>query len=103
MFLSSGPNPAFVGSILRFTPSRPGMGIAAKARYGLEVAPGQRNSMRLLDAAAGPVKYIGMRPAALRLRLLNAMFTGASKCGTSRRYEFVVHAQSASSALTCVR
>src|SRR5581483_8144054 len=42
-----------------------------------------------------------MRMHALRLRDEYARFTGASKPGTSRRYEFVVGAQNARSAGAC--
>src|ERR1700758_3167110 len=44
-----------------------------------------------------------MRMHALRFRDEYARFTGASKPGTSRRYEFVVGAQNASSAGACSR
>ena len=43
----------------------PAISIAANARYGLAVASGQRNSMRL---AAAESEYIGMRIAADRFR-----------------------------------
>ena len=42
------------------------MSSAAKARYGLALGSGERNSTRL---AFGVVEYIGMRTAAERLRL----------------------------------
>ena len=41
------------------------MSIAAKARYGLQLGSGGRNSMRF---AFGCSEYIGMRAAAERLR-----------------------------------
>src|ERR671935_2290568 len=73
----------------------PAISIAANARYGLAAASGQRNSMRF---AFGESEYIGMRMQALRFRCEYTRFTGASYPGTSRRYEFVVGAQNASSA-----
>src|SRR5215467_13243649 len=98
MFLSSGPQPALTGSILRLIPSSPAMTIAEKARYGLAVGSGGRNSMRFALENFGPVKKIGMRTHAERFPFENATFTGASKCGTNRLYEFVVGAQNAMSA-----
>src|SRR5919199_819438 len=76
-------------------PSTPAMSMAAKARYGLADESGQRNSIRL---AFGESEYIGIRMHADRLRCEYTRLTGASKPGTSRRYEFVVGAQNASSA-----
>src|ERR1017187_221624 len=94
MSLSSGSP----GSILFFTPSRPAISIAAKARYGLQEGSGGRNSTRL---ALGLAEYIGMRQAALRLRREYARFTGASKPGTRRLYELVVGAANATMAGAC--
>src|SRR5258705_7379113 len=94
MFLSSGSP----GSSLFSIPSRPAMSIAEKARYGLQVGSGKRTSMRF---AFGDGEYIGMRIDAERLRLEYARFTGASKPGTSRLYEFVVGFVNAASALAC--
>src|SRR5215475_350251 len=96
MFLSSGSP----GSILFSIPSRPAISIAAKARYGLQVGSGKRTSMRF---AFGDGEYIGMRTAAERLRDEYARFTGASKPGTSLRYEFVVGLVNAASAPACFR
>src|SRR5262245_37915327 len=95
MSLSSGPP----GSILFSIPSRPAMSMAEKARYGLHDGSGKRTSMRL---AFGLGEYIGMRIAAERLRLEYARFTGASKPGTSRLYEFVVGFVKAAIALECL-
>src|SRR5579872_2194482 len=103
MFVSSGPKPALVGSILRRMPSRPAISSAENARYGFDVQSGGRNSMRLDRLKRGPLKKIGTRIAAERFPLENATLTGASKCGTRRLYELVVGAQNAISALMCVR
>src|SRR5438270_6547055 len=96
MSLSSG----WPGSIRFSTPSSPAINIAANARYGLHDGSGERNSIRF---AFGLGEYIGMRIAALRLRELYARFTGASKPGTRRLYEFVVGLQIAASARACLR
>src|SRR5580692_3232748 len=81
------------GSILFVTPSSPAMRMAEKARYGLQLGSGQRNSTRL---AFGLGEYTGMRHAAERLRWEYTRLTGASKPGTSRLYELVVGAANAS-------
>src|SRR5690348_6403410 len=94
MSLSSG----WPGSILFSTPSSPAMSIAENARYGLHDGSGGRNSTRF---ALGLAEYIGMRTAAERFRREYARFTGASKPGTSRLYEFVVGAMNAASAAAC--
>src|SRR5437660_6731080 len=80
-------------------PSRAAIRIAANVRYGLLLGSGQRNSNRL---ALGFEEYIGMRTAAERLRCDMARFTGASKPGTSRLYEFVVGAANARIAGACL-
>src|ERR671924_1993425 len=80
-------------------PSIIAISIADHARYPLQLGSGQRNSSRL---AFGLFEYIGIRMAAERLRADNARFTGASKPGTSRRYELVVGAAKASSAGACL-
>src|SRR5215475_16160483 len=87
------------GSILFITPSKPAISIAAKARYGLELGSGGRNSTRF---AFGDAEYIGIRHAAERLRREYARLTGASKPGTRRLYEFVVGAMIAASAGPCL-
>ena len=61
MSLSSGSP----GLILFWMPSMTAIRIAEKARYGLQLGSGQRNSIRL---ALGLGLYIGMRQAAERLR-----------------------------------
>src|SRR6266576_2133629 len=96
MSLSSG----CPGSIRFSIPSSPAISIAEKARYGLHDGSGERNSIRF---AFGEGEYIGMRIAALRLREEYARFTGASKPGTSRLYEFVVGLQMAARARACLR
>src|SRR5579864_4140392 len=83
MSLSSG----CPGSSRRWMPSSPAIIIAEKARYGLQVGSGKRTSIRF---ALGDGEYIGIRTAAERLRLEYARLIGASKPGTSRRYELVV-------------
>src|SRR5580698_5594363 len=83
MSLSSGSP----GLILFWIPSIPAISIALNARYGLQLGSGKRTSTRRVFGF-GPV--IGMRQLAERLRLEYARFTGASKPGTSRRYELVV-------------
>src|SRR5206468_7329307 len=95
MSLSSGSP----GSILFWIPSMPAIIIALKARYGLQLGSGKRTSMRRVFGD-GPV--IGMRTDAERLRLEYARFTGASKPGTSRRYELVVGLVSAAIDLACL-
>ncbi len=55
--------------------------MAENARYPLQEGSGVLNSMRL---AFGDAEYIGIRTAALRLRLEYARLTGASKPGTRR-------------------
>jgi len=74
--VSSGPKPAFVGSICFWIPSIPAHSSAANARYGLQRGSGGRNSSRL--AFGFPWKNIGIRIAAERLRAENATLTGAS-------------------------
>src|SRR5712664_3713836 len=96
MSLSSGSP----GSMRFSIPSSPAISMAAKARYGLQLGSGERNSSRF---ALGDGEYIGMRMAALRLRELYARFTGASKPGTSRLYELVVGLQNAASERACLR
>src|SRR6185437_15141741 len=83
MSLSSGSP----GWILFWMPSMPAISMALKARYGLQLGSGKRISTRRVFGF-GPV--IGIRQLAERLRLEYARLTGASKPGTSRRYEFVV-------------
>ena len=61
---------------------------------------GKRTSMRF---AFGLGEYMGMRTAALRLRLEYARLTGASKPGTKRLYELVVGATKAHNAGACLR
>src|SRR5579859_7337595 len=95
MSLSSG----WPGSILFSIPSSPAIIIAAKAIYGLQLGSGGRNSTRL---ALGDAEYIGIRQAADRFRREYARFTGASKPGTRRLYEFVVGAMIAESAGPCL-
>src|SRR5512142_2987537 len=94
MSLSSG-SPGF--SLLT-TPSNPAIIIAANARYGFADGSGGRNSTRF---AFGLAEYIGIRHAADRFRREYARFTGASKPGTRRLYEFVVGAMIADSAGPC--
>jgi len=51
---------------MRFSmPSRPAIIMGRKARYGLQLGSGGRNSTRL---ALGEAEYIGIRQAAERLR-----------------------------------
>src|SRR5215475_15847992 len=95
MSLSSG----WPGSILFSIPSRPAINIAEKARYGLQLGSGGRNSTRF---ALGDAEYIGIRQAAERLRREYARFTGASNPGTRRLYELVVGAMIAASAGPCL-
>src|SRR5271167_3184758 len=87
------------GLILFCTPSSPAMSIAEKARYGLQLGSGKRTSIRRVFGF-GPV--IGIRTLAERLRLEYARLTGASKPGTSRRYEFVVGLVSAAIDFACL-
>src|SRR5258708_38631263 len=87
------------GSMRFSMPSRPAIIIAAKARYGLQLGSGGRNSTRL---ALGEAGYIGIRHAAERFRREDARFTGASKPGTSLLYELFVGAMSAASAGPCL-
>ena len=61
--------------------------MAEKARYGLADGSGTRNSTRLAFAF---VPVTGMRVQADRLRCEYTRLTGASKPGTSRRYELTV-------------
>src|ERR1700691_1560686 len=82
MSLSNG----WPGSSRRWMPSIPAISIAENARYGLQVGSGNRTSMRL---ALGDGEYIGIRTEAERLRDEYARLIGASKPGTSRRYELV--------------
>src|SRR4029077_6499499 len=96
MSLSTGSG----GAILRLMPSSPAMRQAENARYGLAAGSGDRNSTRLV---LGLVEYIGMRTHADRFRFEYTRLTGASYRGTSRRYEFVVGAHSASRAGACFR
>src|SRR5712692_3248808 len=96
MSLSSGSP----GSTRFSIPSSPAISIAANARYGLHDGSGERNSSRF---AFGDGEYIGMRTAAERFRDEYARFTGASKPGTSRLYEFVVGLQRAASARACFK
>src|SRR5215203_4579539 len=79
-------------------PSSPAISNAENARYGLHDGSGQRNSMRF---ALGLFEYKGMRTAAERLRCEYTRFTGASKPGTSRWYEFTVGFVNASSDGVC--
>ena len=91
--------PARRGRCCCSMPSRPAMSIAANARYGFAggVRAAELDPLRLRrvavhrDADAAPS---GCATSTTR-------FTGASKPGTSRRYEFVVGAQNASSAGAC--
>src|SRR5438874_6458853 len=95
MSLSSG-SPGW----MRFSmPSSPGSIIAENARYGLHDGSGVRNSMRL---AFGDDENIGMRIAAERLRDEYARFTGASKPGVKRRYEFVPGLENAQIDFACL-
>src|SRR5438874_12838875 len=86
------------GSTLFWMPSSIAISIADHARYPLAVGSGHRNSSRF---AFGLFEYIGMRMDAERLRAETARLTGASKPGTSRRYEFVVGAANARIAGAC--
>src|SRR6516162_8609142 len=95
MSLSSGSP----GSILFWMPSSPASSIALNARYGLQLGSGKRTSIRRVFGD-GPV--IGMRTLAERLRDEYARFTGASKPGTKRRYEFVVGFVSAAIDFACL-
>src|SRR5580693_7989176 len=95
MSLSSGGP----GSILFSIPSSPAISIAANAMYGLQLGSGGRNSTRF-DFC--DVEYMGIRQAADRLRREYARFTGASKPGMSRLYEFVVGAMIAERAGPCL-
>src|SRR6266496_6688249 len=95
MSLSSG----WPGSTLFSIPSRPAIIIAENARYGLQLGSGGRNSTRF---ALGDAEYIGIRQAAERFRREYAKFTGASKPGTRRLYEFVVGAMIAARAGPCL-
>src|SRR5580658_5227287 len=87
------------GWILFWIPSMPAISIAANARYGLQLGSGKRTSMRRV-LGLGPV--MGMRQLAERWRLEYARSTGASKPGTSRRYEFVVGLVNAAIDLACL-
>src|SRR5260370_1407648 len=87
------------GGILFWIPSRAAIRIAVKLRYGLQLGSGQRNSNRL---AFGLEEYIGIRTEADQFRCDIARFTGASKPGTSRLYEFVVGAAKARIARACL-
>src|SRR5215468_2158309 len=87
------------GSVLFSIPSSPAIFMAANARYGLQLGSGGRNSTRF---ALGDAEYIGIRQAAERLRREYDRFTGASKPGTRRLYEFVVGAMIADSAGPCL-
>src|ERR1700761_604470 len=85
---------------MRFSmPSRPASIMTANERYGLHDGSGVRNSMRL---AFGDDENIGMRIAAERLRAEYARFTGASKPGVRRRYEFVDGLVKAQIVLACL-
>src|SRR6266566_7820773 len=86
------------GSTLFWTPSSMAISIADHARYPLALGSGHRNSRRF---ALGLFEYIGMRIDADRLRAETARLTGASKPGTSRRYELVVGAANARIAGAC--
>src|SRR5262249_57806552 len=87
------------GSILFLMPSMPAIIIAEKARYGLAEGSGTRNSRRL---ALGLAPVIGIRTQAERLRCDETRFTGASKPGTSPRYEVAVGLVKDSSEGTCL-
>src|SRR5437016_14285623 len=63
------------GSILFRTPSSPAISIAGKAKYGLQLGSGVRNSSRL---AFSLVEYIGILTQALRLRAEYTRLIGAS-------------------------
>ena len=76
------------------------MSSAAKVKYGLHDGSGGRNSSRF---AFGEDENIGIRTAAERLRAEYARFTGASKPGTSRLYEFVVGAANPTNAGACFK
>ena len=54
--------------------------MAENAKYPLQDGSGVRNSIRFV---LGDAEYMGIRMAALRLRLEYARFTGASNPGTS--------------------
>ena len=54
--------------------------MAENAKYPLQDGSGVRNSIRFV---LGDAEYMGIRMAALRLRLEYAKFTGASNPGTS--------------------
>src|SRR5690348_4787764 len=86
------------GSILLMIPSRPARSCAENERYGLHIGSGERNSRR---RAPGVVKYVGIRMHADRLRCEYTRLIGASYPGTRRRYEFVVGAANARTALAC--
>src|SRR6188508_738190 len=86
------------GSRRFLMPSSIAISIADHARYPLQLGSGQRNSRRL---AFGLFEYIGMRMAAERFLAESARLTGASKPGTSLRYEFVVGAANARIAGAC--
>ena len=81
------------------TPSIPAISMAAKARYGLAVASGQRNSMRFAGAES---EYIGIGSPPSG-SAASRRGSRAPRSRTSRRYEFVVGAQNASSAGACMR
>src|SRR6267378_2138078 len=87
------------GLILFWMPSSMAISIAGQARYPLHVGSGHRNSRRF---ALGLFEYIGIRIDAERLRADSARLTGASKPGTSRRYELVVGAANARIAGACL-
>src|SRR4051794_20989451 len=68
-------------------PSRPAISMAENARYGLADGSGTRNSTRL---GFGLVPVTGIRAHARRLGCEYTKLNGASKPGTSRRYELTV-------------
>src|ERR1700694_4439437 len=96
MSLSTGSG----GRIFFLMPPKPAIKQAENARYGLAAGSGERNSIRF---DLGLVEYIGMRTHAERFRFEYTRVIGASYPGTSRRYELVVGAQSASRAGACLR
>src|SRR2546425_7218586 len=73
-------------SYSRSTPARPAASMAENARYGLHAGSGERYSMRV--APSFPGLYIGTRTSADRLRRAQHTYTGASKPGINRLYEF---------------
>src|SRR5436190_7979209 len=79
-------------------PRIPAASITEKARYGLQAGSGARYSIRVDDAL---FLAIGTRTSAERMFRAQLTYTGASKPGISRLYEFTVWLVMAAMSLAC--